>query len=108
MAPLTAMRPAACDGSRPAPEGHPADTPRPIFEPLISEKVHRAFWLMPMMLSAITISLLLISGAIPVNHKLAVYRKMYIDGSQFVLASSIFVPGFRQNLLNVDSHNFGG
>jgi hypothetical protein len=63
---------------------------------------------MPMMLLAITITLLLISGAIPVNHKLAVYRKMYIDGSQFVLASSIFVPGFRQNLLNVDSHNFGG
>jgi uncharacterized membrane protein YbjE (DUF340 family) len=71
-----------------------------------SEKVHWAFWLMPLMLSAITITLLLMSGAIPVNHKLPVYRKMYIDGSQFVPASSTFVPGFRQNLPNVGSHNF--
>ena len=42
----------ACDRSRPAPEGHPADTRRPIFEPFIrKQRVHRKgctgpFWLM--------------------------------------------------------------
>jgi hypothetical protein len=35
---------------------------------------------------SIPITLLRISVAIVVNHKLAVYRRIYIDGSQFVLA----------------------